>query len=167
VLYDYRTQYQSFVLPFLFAAAITGYDRVARRRPGPWPKTVLVVAMLVTLAMGARTFNSLAFERFWPKPAQRQSWRVMAEVPKDAVLSAQDPYIAHLSLRPLVFVFPMGVERADHVLIYTPSYPWKENPEVTMTREDNTVTITNSATGAVYHYAIVAERGPSLLLRRR
>ena len=167
VLYDYRTQYQSFVLPFLFAAAITGYDRVARRRPGPWPKTVLVLAMLVTLGMSARTFNSLSFERFWPKPAQRQSWKVMAEVPKDAVLSAQDPYIAHLSLRPLVFVFPTGVERADHVLVYTPSYPWKENPEVAMTREGDTVTIANSTTGAVYHYSIAAERGPSLLLRRR
>ena len=167
VLFDYRTQYQSFVLPFLFAAAIVGYDRLARRRPGPWPRKPLAIAMLVSLAMAASTFNSLSVERFWPKPAQRLSWEVMAQVPPGAALSAQDPYVAHLSLRPLVFVFPVGIEKADHVLIYKPSYPWKANPQVTMTREGDTVAITDSATGRVYRYDVAAERGPSLLLRRR
>ena len=167
VLFDYRTQYQSFVLPFLFAAAIAGYDRLALRRPGPWPKTVLVVAMLVSLAMAAGTFNSLSVERFWPKPEQWQAQEVMAQVPAGAVVSAQDPYVAHLSLRPLVFVFPVGIEKADHVLLYTPSYPWRGNPGVTLEREGDTATITNGVDGPSYRYDIVAERGLTLLLRRR
>ena len=35
VLYGFRAQYQSFVLPFLVLAAVGGYARLARRRPGP------------------------------------------------------------------------------------------------------------------------------------
>jgi len=167
ILFDHRTQYQSFILPFLFAAAIAGYDRLALRRPGPWPKTVLVVATLVSLVLAARTVNNLSVERFWPKPEHRQAFKVMAQVPDGAVVSAQDPYVAHLSLRPLVFVFPVGIEKADHVLLYTPSYPWRRDPDVTMKRDGDTVTITNGAGGPAYRYDVAAERGPILLLRKR
>src|SRR4029077_5355647 len=38
ILFNHRTQYQSFILPFLFAAAIAGYDRLARWRPRPGPE---------------------------------------------------------------------------------------------------------------------------------
>lgn len=167
ILFDHRTQYQSFILPFLFAAAIAGYDRLALRRPGPWPKTVLVVATLVSLVLAARTVNNVSVERFWPKPEHRQAFEVMAQIPDGAMVSAQDPYVAHLSLRPLVFVFPVGIEKADHILLYTPSYPWRANRDVTMKREVDTVTITNGAGGPTYRYDVAAERGPVLLLRKR
>lgn len=166
ILFDPRTQYQSFILPFLFAAAVAGYDRLARRRPGPWPKTVLVVAMMASLVLSARTVNNLSYERAWPKPQHRQAYEVMAQVPAGAAVSAQDPYVPHLSLRPHVFVFPVGIEKADHVLVNTATYPWRANPDVTMKREGDTVTITNGAGGPVYRYAVAAERGPILLLRR-
>ena len=166
ILFDYRTQYQSFVLPFLFLGAIAGYDRLALRRPGPWPKRVLVVAMMASLVLSSRTVNNFSTERFWPKPEHRQAWEVMAEVPAGAAVSAHDRYVAHLSLRPLVFVFPEGLDKADHVLVYAAAYPWRSNPEVTMKREGNTVTITKGAGGPAYRYQVVAERGPHLLLRK-
>lgn len=166
ILFDHRTQYQSFVLPFLFAAAIAGYDRVALRRPGPWPKGVLVAAMVASLVLSSRTVNNLSVERFWPKPEHRQAWDVMAQVPAGAAVSAQDRYVAHLSLRPLVFVFPEGLEKADHLVLYAPSYPWRSNPGVTMKRVGDTVTITNGAGGPTYRYRVAAEKGPHLLLRR-
>jgi hypothetical protein len=50
--------------------------------------------------------NNFSVERFWPKPVRRQAWEVIAQVPASAAVSAQDRYVAHLSLRPLVFVFP-------------------------------------------------------------
>jgi uncharacterized membrane protein len=167
VLFDHRTQYQSFVLPFLFAAAIAGYDRLALRRPGPWPKTVLVVAMLASLALASRTINYLSAERFWPKSEHRQAWEMLARVPDGAAVSAWDRYVAHVSLRPLVFVFPVGIEKADHVLLYAPSFPSRGNPEVTLKRDGDTVTITTGAGGSTYRYDVVFERGPNLLLRRR
>ncbi len=166
ILFDHRTQYQSFVLPFLFAGAIAGYDRLALRRPGPWPKRVLVVAMMASLVLSSRTVNNFSTERFWPKLEHRQAWEVMGQVPAGAAVSAQDRYVAHLSLRPLVFVFPEGLDKADHVLVYASAYPWRSNPEVTMKREGDTVTITKGAGGPAYPYQVVAERGPHLLLRR-
>ena len=81
-------------------------------------------------------------------------------------MSAHDRYVAHLSLRPLVFVFPEGLDKADHLLIYASAYPWRSNPEVVMTREGDTVTITKGAGGPTYRYQVVAARGPHLLLRR-
>jgi uncharacterized membrane protein len=166
ILFDYRTQYQSFVLPFLFLAAIDGYDRLASRRPGPWPKRVLVVAMMASLVLSSRSVNNFSTERFWPKPEHRQAWEVMSQVPEGAALSAHDRYVAHLSLRPLVFVFPEGLDKADHVLVYAAAYPWRSNPEVTMKREGDTVTITSGTPGPTYRYRVVIERGPHLLLRR-
>jgi uncharacterized membrane protein len=167
ILFDHRTQYQSFVLPFLFLGAIVGYDRLASRRPGPWPKRVLVVAVTASLVLSSRTVNNFSTERFWPKLEHRQAWEVMAQVPAGAAVSAHDRYVAHLSLRPLVFVFPEGLEKADQVLVYASAYPWRSNPAVTMEREGDTVTITNGAGGPTYRYQVVAEEGPHLLLRRR
>jgi hypothetical protein len=167
VLFDSRTQYQSFVLPFLFAAAIGGYDRLALRRPGPWPKIVLVVAMFTSLALASRTINYLSADRFWPRVEHRQAWEMLTRVPDGAAVSAWDRYVAHVSLRPLVFVFPVGIEKADHVLLYAPSFPSRANPEVTLKREDDTVAITIGEGGPTYRYDVVFERGPSLLLRRR
>jgi uncharacterized membrane protein len=166
ILFDHRTQYQSFVLPFLFAAAIAGYDRVALRRPGQWPKGVLVVALMASLVLSSRTVNNLSVERFWPKPEHRQAWEVIAQVPASAAVSAQDRYVAHLSLRPLVFVFPEQLDRADHLLLNASSYPWRSNPGVTMKREGDTATITNGAGGPTYRYRVAAEKGSHLLLRR-
>ena len=166
ILFDYRTQYQSFVLPFLFLAAIAGYDRLALRRPGPWPKRVFVVAMLASLALSSGTMNNLSSRRFWPTPEHRQAWQVLAQVPAGAAVSAQDRYVAHLSLRPLVFVFPEGLEKADYLLLYLPSYPWRHSPGVIMAREGDRVTITNGAGGSTYRYRVADERGPYLLLRK-
>ena len=164
VLYNYRAQYQAFVLPFLVLAAIGGYARLERRRPGHWPVTVLVVAMVVSLALDSRTANNLAVARFWPTPAQMAAYRALAAVPPAAAVTAQDPYVPHLSLRPRVFVFPVGIDKSDYVLVDLETYPWRHLPGVTLAREGTTVTIVSG--GAEYRYTVAAEAGPHLLLRR-
>ncbi|HWN03921.1 MAG TPA: DUF2079 domain-containing protein, partial [Candidatus Dormibacteraeota bacterium] len=164
VLYGFRAQYQSFVLPFLILAAVGGYARLAKRRPGAWPVAVLVVAMVASLALASRTVNNLAIARFWPAPAQRAAYQVLSRVPPGAAVSAQDPYVPHLSLRPLVFVFPVGIEKSDYVLVNLDSYPWRNLPGVTLTRDGARVTIV--AGGVERRYAVAAQGGPHLLLRR-
>ena len=164
ILHHHRTQYQSFVLPFVIAAAIGGYARLARRSPGRWPVAVLVVAAIVSLALAARTVNNLAVVRWRPSPEQRAASGVLGQVPRDAVVSAQDPYVPHLSLRSHVFVFPVGIERADHLVLNVASYPWRNLPGVTMEREGNEMLITVPG-GREHRYAIVAAAGPHLLLR--
>ena len=165
ILYGFRTQYQSFVLPFLLLAAVGGYARLERRRPGHWPVAVLVAALAVSLVLASRTANDLAVARFWPSPEQRGAYRVLARVPSSAAVSAQDRYVAHLSLRPRVFVFPVGIEASDYVLINLDTYPWRDLPRVTLTREGDAVTI--QAGGTEWRYQVAAQAGPHLLLRRR
>jgi uncharacterized membrane protein len=165
VLYGFRAQYQSFVLPFLILAAVGGYARLARRRRGSWPVAVLAVAMVASLALASRTVNNLAVARFWPAPEQRAAYQVLARVPPGAAVTAQDPYVPHLSLRPLVFVFPNGLEKSDYVLVNLDSYPWRSLPGVTLARDGPSVTL---VTGQVeWRYAVAAQAGPHLLLRRR
>jgi hypothetical protein len=89
---------------------------------------------------------------------------VLALVPAGAAVSAQDPYVAHLSLRPLVFVFPVGIEKSDYVLVNVDTYPWRNLPGVTLTRDGSRVSIW--AAGAERRYAVAAQAGPHLLLRR-
>jgi hypothetical protein len=125
---------------------------------------VLAVAMVVSLALDSRTVNNLAVARFWPAPAQRAAYRVLAQVPPAVAVSAQDPYVAHLSLRPRIFVFPVGIDKSGYVLVDLASYPWRNLPGVTLTRDGDAVTIV--ADGAEYRYAVAAEAGPHLLLRR-
>ena len=72
--------------------------------------------------------------------------------------------VPHLSLRPRVFVFPVGIETSDYVLVDLDTYPWRNLPGVSLTRDGVTVTIVSD--GAEYRYAVAAEAGPHLLLRR-
>ena len=81
-------------------------------------------------------------------------------------MSAQDRYVAHLSLRPLVFVFPEGLEKADYLVLNLSSYPWRSNRDVIMKRDADVVTITNGVGGPVYRYRVADQRGPHLLLAR-
>ncbi|HSE04245.1 MAG TPA: DUF2079 domain-containing protein [Methylomirabilota bacterium] len=164
VLYSPRAQYQSFVLPFLVLAAIGGYARLARRRPGSWPVAVLVLAMVASLALASRTVNNLSVARFWPAPSHRAAYQVMARVPPGAALTAQDSYVPHLSLRPLVFVFPVAIEKSDYVLINLDSYPWRNLPGIGLTRDGGRVTIAVGSTR--YRYLVAAQAGPHLLLKR-
>lgn len=166
ILFRYRTQYQAFVLPFLVVAAIGGYARLAARRPGRWPAMALAVAMVASLGLGARTVNHLALGRWWPTAEHRAAYAVFAQVPAAAAVSAQDPYVPHLAMRRLVFVFPMGIEKSDHVLLNTSTYPWRALPDVTMTRQGRTVVISMSKAGPEYRYAVAHEAGPHVLLRR-
>ncbi len=167
ILFHHRTQYQAFVLPFLMLAAIGGYARVAVRRPGRLPAAVLVAAVIVSLALGSRTVNQFAVYRFWPGPGQRAAHALMAKVPAGAVVSAQDPYVAHLAMRPRISVFPVGLETADHVMLNAATYPWRSLPGATMARRGDTVTISPSPGAPEHAWVVAAEAGPHLLLRRR
>ena len=167
ILYHHRTQYQAFVLPFLILGAIGGYDRLARRRPGPWPARVLVVAMAASLVLSARTVNDLGWTRWRQTDEHRAAHTVLAQVPAAAAVSAHDRYVPHLSLRRHVTVFPVDLAKADHVLLHAQSYPWRNLPGVTLRRDGARATIAVAEERAEWHYTVVTEAGPHLLLRRQ
>ncbi len=165
ILYHHRTQYQAFVLPCLILAAIGGYERLAHRAPRRWPSASIAVAAVLSLALASRTVNDLAIPRWWPAPGKRAAYAVLARVPAQAAVSAQDPYVAHLSLRRQISVFPVDIDRADHVLLDRGTYPWRNLPGVEMAQAGEVVTIT-LPDGRAYRYAIAAEADQHLLLRR-
>jgi hypothetical protein len=58
----------------------------------------------------------------------------------------------------------VGIEKSDYVLINLDTYPWRNLPGVTLTRDGTTVTI---VVGQIERrYAVAAQAGPHLLLRR-
>jgi uncharacterized membrane protein len=166
ILFHHRTQYQAFVLPFLLVAAVAGAARLRARRPELLARGALVLAVAASLILSSRTLNQFAIYRWWPDASDRAAHQVIARVPPTGAVSAQDPYVAHVSLRPLVFVFPMGIAKADYLILNTASYPWRNLPGVTMERGGEEVVI-HLPDGLSYRYAVAAESGPHLLLRRR
>ena len=165
VLHSYRTQYQSFVLPFFILGAIVGYKRVMVAGAGRWGAAIMTVAFALSLALAASAANDLAVARWWPTGEQREAYGVMARIPAAASVSAQDRYVPHVSLRRLVTVFPVGLDRADYVLLNMQTYPWRDQPNVTLERVGDAVTIV-TADGSRLRYTVDAESGPYLLLRR-
>ncbi len=165
VLFNHRTQYQAFVLPFLILAAIAGYARLAAREPGQRPGAILRVAFAFSLVLSSSLVNDLAVARWWPRSDQYTAYQVLAQVPATISVSAQDRYVAHLSLRKLVTVFPVELDRVDYVLVNLDTYPWHDLPDVTLERDGDRVTITGAGNREL-RLTVVAEAGPHLLLRR-
>jgi uncharacterized membrane protein len=165
-LYNHRTQYQAFVLPFLILATISGYSRfAARKQEARGPVAILVVAFVLSLALASSLANDLAVARWWPSAEQRAAYSVLAHVPPAASITAQDRYVAHLSERRLATFFPTAIERTDYALVNLDTYPWRDLPDVRLERTGSAVTIVMSD-GRMLRYAVVAESGPHLLLRR-
>jgi uncharacterized membrane protein len=165
ILYNHRTQYQAFVLPFLVLAAIGGYARLAGRGPGRVPRVVLVVAMVASLALGSGAVNDLAVTRWWPTAERGAAHALLARVPPEASVSAQERYVPHLSLRRRVFVFPSGIDRSDYVVLNRITYPWRNLPGVTMEDAGGEIVIAVDGEGR-YRYTVAGEAGTHLLLRR-
>ena len=59
-----------------------------------------------------------------------------------------------------------AIERTEYALVNLNTYPWRDLPDVTLEREGDRVTIATAGRPAL-SYAVVAQRGPHLLLRRR
>ena len=165
ILYHYRSQYQSFVLPFLVLAAIGGLARLLALRPARWARALMVCSIVASLVLAANTVNSLAVARWWPSPDQRAARALLRRIPAEASVSAQERYVPHLSLRSRVFVFPTEIERSDYVVVNRTSYPWRDLPGATMTRDGSAVTI-GLADGRQFHFSVVGEAGPHTVMRR-
>ena len=170
VLFSYRTQYTSFVLPFFVLAAISGYGRLAPQlslRGRPVRGLALGLAFLASLALTARTLNDLAVKQWWPGERQRGAYVVLASVPPGASVSAWDRFVAHVATRPKVFVFPVGIEQSEYVLLDATTVPGRD-PALGLDRRGKEVTLRVPGRDgpAQYQYEVVREAEGYLLLRR-
>ncbi len=172
VLFHYRSQYNAFVLPFLVLAAVSGYRQLSpqvRMIGRPVRGLALGLAFLMSLVLTSRTLNDLAVDRWWLGERQRAAYRVLAQVPPGASLSTHERLLPHVALRPKVFVFPVGIEKSDYVLIDGTLFPDRHVPELRVERQGGEVTLTlPGAEGlARFRYDVVGEAEGYWLLRRQ
>jgi uncharacterized membrane protein len=112
-LFNARAQYQAFVLPFLMLGAVEGYRRLRRER---WRRFALPAAFALSVILTARTANDLSI-RFWRLgPEQHAAYALMARVPQDAAISANERLVPHLATRPEIHVFPRGLPTSQYIL---------------------------------------------------
>jgi hypothetical protein len=93
-------------------------------------------------------------------------YQVLAQVPATVSVSAQDRYVAHLSVRTLITVFPVELDRLDYALVNLDTYPWRGLPDAKIGRTGDRVTITGAG-GRELHFTAAAQAGPHLLLSRQ
>ena len=129
VLFHHRSQYQSFVLPFLVLAAVEGYRQLGsrqwlpsvREREGirPWVPSAVTMArvgLVLSVVLTARTINDLTVTRWRLGSDQRAAYELMARIPRSAAVSVHERLVPHLATRPSIFVFPTGIPDSVYVL---------------------------------------------------
>lgn len=107
ILFNYRSQYQAFVLPFLFLAAVDGYRRcetfAEHRRT--WAPRLVALAFTCSALLTARTVNELTVTRWWMGAETRRLHALVARVPAGVAVSVNERMVPHLAGRPEAYIF--------------------------------------------------------------
>ena len=117
VLINFRSQYQSFVLPFLMLAAIDGYARIRDWRRAP---ALLALGLFASVLLTARTANDLMVTRWRLDADQRAAYSLMRQIPGEAAVSANERLAPHLATRRQIFIYPTGLGISEYVLDVEP-----------------------------------------------
>jgi len=113
VLFNVRSQYQSFVLPFLVLAAIDGYTRIREWRRAP---ALLGFAFVASMLLTGRTTRDHMVSKWRLDPEDLAAYALMRQIPPDAAVSVNERLAAHLATRRQIFVYPTGLGLSEYVL---------------------------------------------------
>jgi uncharacterized membrane protein len=116
-LINFRSQYQSFVLPFLMLAAIDGYARIRDWRRAP---ALLALGLFASVLLTARTANDLMVTRWRLDAEQRAAYSLMRQIPGEMAVSANERLAPHLATRRQIFIYPTGLGISEYVLDVEP-----------------------------------------------
>ena len=165
VLYHHRTQYMVYILPFVTLAAIGGYRRLTARRGPAVAHAAVVLAMLIALALSARTVNDLMVRWWWPRSRTRAVHALVAGVPPRVVVGTDERIVPHLAHRPRVYIFPASLADCEWVLVNLGEGSEANLTEWKPERDDARMTF-RSTKGIVQTFTVVEQRGSLFLLRR-
>jgi hypothetical protein len=116
--------------------------------------------------MTARTVNDLTVTRWWPEPRTRDVHALVARVPAQVVVGADERIVPHLAHRPKVYIFPQRLEICEWLLIDVG--PGSENSfrAYRLERRGGTVAFIPLKAGPEQVFSVVEVRGSLLLARR-
>jgi uncharacterized membrane protein len=166
VTFHHRTQYNGYLLPFLALAAIVGVRRLAAFKGDRGVRLALGLALMISLAMTARTVNDLTVTRWWPEPRTRDVHALVARVPPRVVVGAGERIVPHLAHRPRVYIFPQRLEICDWLLIDVGPGSEDSFRAWRLERRDGVAAFVPLEPGPEQVFSVVEARGALLLLRR-
>ena len=133
----YTLIYAAPILPFVIAASIQGTAHlrtwIGTRHLGlaPWVAPVIGSGALVCAVIAQVQFGYLpGAGNYLPLTItdhHRRAAAIIAQIPQDAEVSAQDRLIPHVSSRETVYIFPR-VEDADTVFVDVTGPSWPQHP---------------------------------------
>jgi uncharacterized membrane protein len=167
---DYH--YAIIMLPFLILATTLGLERLSRWLGRPWQRVrsavLIVVSVFVLIAMAAYQLDR--YHGFVPlsdryigtyiiAPRDPVGWQMAAQIPRDAIVSAQFNLLPHVSQRQRAHIFPR-IEDATYVWLDT-----KGVIEPFQTREEYQAAVDALRTDPTFE--IISEQDGFLLLKRK
>jgi len=165
---DYH--YAVIAVPFLVLATAWGIDRLSRglRRWLNQRTVVIAASVFALIAMGAYQLDR--YHGFVPlsdryagtytiEPRDAIGWQLAAQIPANAIVSAQFNLLPHVSQRQRAHIFPR-VEDAQYVFLDTQGVI-----EPFQTQEEYQAAVTTLRTNPVFE--VITEQDGFLVLRRR
>ena len=129
--YSTSFQYTSALTPFVFISAVFGAKRLVLKRrtdvSGATPHACLSVlpAMLVLLSLAVMDRSPIWHIRQYgaTQYSKYVQQRVLSLIPPDASVSAQGPFVPHLTSRRELYEFPV-IKQADYILLDSRANMW-------------------------------------------
>lgn len=113
-MYQLGTRYPAAIVPFVFAAAVLGWQRL-----GPRANLRLIrrtVSFCLTLSL-LYFFLGFFLRYTWITPAVREGHELLPLVPPDAAVCAVGNIYPHLCHRPDIWLFPKNREKAEYLFL--------------------------------------------------
>ncbi len=136
----YELIYAAPIVPFVMIAAVYGAARIGRRLARYRPSAPLLRGLATHIAPVAVLVAALAssflygyvpwggnYRHFTISDHDRRAAAVIAQIPADAKVSAQDRLNPHVSGRETIYIFPR-IEDADTVFIDVTGPAWPQHP---------------------------------------
>jgi uncharacterized membrane protein len=167
---DYH--YAVIILPFLILATTLGLERLSRWLGRPWQRArsaiLIVASVFVLIAMAAYQLDR--YHGFVPlsdryastytiTPRDPIGWQMAAQIPREAIVSAQFNLLPHVSQRQQAHIFPR-IEDAQYIFLDTQGVI-----EPFQTREEYQAAV--DALRADPTFGIISEQDGFILFKRK
>jgi len=109
------------IVAFLVLSAISAISYLKKVSSWNWSLAIsvfLLTNILNTTFLLKTPLSRLFTSSFWQMPQDRENiYEALKMIPKEASVSAQDPFVSRLAHRENIYLFPEGIEKSQFVLV--------------------------------------------------